>query len=76
MLLLSTKKRRNFIVKITVQYLYLSNLSKVFERAVCNILYSCLITNNLLNPENAGFKQGDNTINQRGQHYQSAFEYN
>ena len=34
------------------------------ERAVYYVLYKYLTENNLLNPKNAGFKQGDSTINQ------------
>ena len=42
----------------------LNNISKIFERAVYNTLYDYLISNNLLNPKNAGFKKGDSTTNQ------------
>ena len=42
----------------------LCNISKVFERAIYNIVYTYLTTNSLLNPKNAGFKKGDSTINQ------------
>ena len=35
----------------------LSNISKVFERAIYNIVNSYLTDNNLLNPKNAGFKK-------------------
>ena len=42
----------------------LSNISKVFERAIYNIVNSYLTGNKLLNPKNAGFKKGDSTVNQ------------
>ena len=42
----------------------LCNISKVFERAIYNVLYLYLTENNLLNPKNAGFKKGDSTVNQ------------
>ena len=43
----------------------LCNISKVFERAIYNILYNYyLIEHSLLNHKNAGFKRGDSTINQ------------
>ena len=64
MSLLCTKKQEKFYCKNYGPISLLSNLSKVFERAVYNILYSYLITNDLLNPKNAGFQQGDSTINQ------------
>ena len=64
MSLLCTKKQEKFYCKNYRPISLLSNLSKAFERAVYNILYSYLITNDLLNPKNAGFKQGDSTINQ------------
>ena len=42
----------------------LSNISKVFERIVYDQLYSFLSQNNLLNPNNSGFKKGDGAVNQ------------
>ena len=42
----------------------LNNISKVFERPVYNTLYDYLISNNLLNPKNVGFKKDDSTTNQ------------
>ena len=42
----------------------LSNVSKVFERAVFNKLYSYLTTNNLLTSKNAGYKKNESTVSQ------------
>ena len=41
----------------------LTCMSKVFERIVFNHLYHFLITNNLLNSHNSGFRKNDSTIN-------------
>ena len=42
----------------------LSSVSKVFERLVYNKLYSYLMTNHLLTPNNAGFKRNQSTTSQ------------
>ena len=38
-------------------------MSKVFERVVYNQLYDYLVSNNLLNSHNSGFRKKDSTIN-------------
>jgi len=42
----------------------LSNVSKVLERLVYNVLYEYCTKNNLLSPKNSGYKKGDGAINQ------------
>ena len=42
----------------------LSNVSKVLERLVYNILYEYCVKNKLLSPKNSGFKKGDGAVNQ------------
>ena len=42
----------------------LPNICKVFEKLVCDKLYTYLCFNNLLKDKNSGFKQGDCTVNQ------------
>ena len=42
----------------------LCNVSKVFERIVHNKLYNYLTSNELLIPQNSGFKKQDGTVNQ------------
>ena len=41
----------------------LTCMSKVFERIVFNHLYNFLVTNELLNNHNSGFRKNDSTIN-------------
>ena len=41
----------------------LTCMSKVFERIVYNHLYHFLVSNNLLNNHNSGFRKNDSTIN-------------
>ena len=42
----------------------LSNIDKVFERAVFKHLYNHLLENSILTPHQSGFTPGDSTINQ------------
>jgi len=42
----------------------LSNISKVLERVVYNVLYGYCTKNNLLSSKNSGFKKGDGAVNQ------------
>jgi hypothetical protein len=42
----------------------LSNVSKVLERLVYNVLYDHCVKSNLLSPKNSGFKKGDGAVNQ------------
>jgi hypothetical protein len=42
----------------------LSCTSKVFEKLVFNKIYSYLITNNLISPNQSGFRPGDSTVRQ------------
>ena len=42
----------------------MSNVSKVLERLVYNVLYEYCVKNKLLSPKNSGFKKGDGAANQ------------
>ena len=42
----------------------LPNFGKIFERLVCNEMYSFFIENDLISSNQSGFKQGNSCINQ------------
>ena len=37
---------------------------KIFERLICNVMYDFLTANNLISPNQSGFRSGDSCINQ------------
>ena len=61
---LVTKKATNKTLKITVQFLYYLSAENFFERLIFNEMFSFFLANNLLAPNQSGFKPGDSCINQ------------
>ena len=57
------KKRTNKTLKITAPFLYFLS-AKNFVRLISNKMFSFFLVNNLLAPNQSGFKPGDSCINQ------------
>ena len=63
-LTLATKKAIKKTLKITTQFLYFLSAGKFLKDSVFNEMFTFFLANNLLAPNQPGFKPGDFCINQ------------